>query len=183
MKSSFATAAVVEPYAEALKELAQAQGLLDQVGQELADIVSTLEGNADLRGFLDSPTFSAAQKQEVVRQVFQGNVHPVVFNFLMLLIDRKRMSLFSAMVEHYQKLLRGIKQIVLAEVTVAVPLTSEQETTIKDQVLSMTQAREVELRVHQDPDILGGVIVQVGSQVFDASLRGQLRRIGVSLSR
>ncbi|MFZ9737676.1 MAG: ATP synthase F1 subunit delta [Prochlorotrichaceae cyanobacterium] len=183
MTSSFATAEIVEPYTEALKDLADSQGLLERVGEELAAVITALESSADLKGFLNSPTYSAPQKKEVVQRVFDRDVHPLVLNFLMLLIDRKRISLFPLIVEHYQKLLRAMKQIVLAEVTVAVPLTESQQREIVSQVRSMTNARDVELKVQQDPEILGGVIIQVGSQVFDASLRGQLRRIGVSLSR
>lgn len=183
MKGSFATAEVVEPYTEALKDLAYSQGLLERVGQELTTVITTIADSADLKAFLDSPTYAAPQKKDVVRRIFDRDIHPLVLNFLMLLIDRKRISLLPAIVEHYQKLLRAMKQIVLAEVTVAVPLTESQERAIVDQVRAMTQARDVELKVHQDPEILGGVIIQVGSQVFDASLRGQLRRIGVSLSR
>jgi F-type H+-transporting ATPase subunit delta len=182
MKNSFATAEIIEPYAEALKDLAIAEGLVDRVGEELAAVLKTVEDNSDLKAFLDSPTHSAQQKQDVVRRIFEREVHPSVFNFLMLLIDRKRINFFPAIVSHYQTLLRAMKQIVLADVTVAINLTDHQERSVVEQVRSMTEARYVELKVHLDPEILGGVIIKVGSQVFDASLRGQLRRIGVSLS-
>ena len=183
MKNSIAATQIVEPYAEAIKDLASSQGLLERVGQELKGVVSTLKDSAELQALLDSPTHPTALKKDVVKQVFEREITPLLCNFLMLLVDRKRISLIIPIAEHYQSLLRAMKQIVLAEVTVAVPLTERQEKAIIDQVRSMTQAQDVELNVHQDPEILGGVIIQVGSQIFDASLRGQLRRIGVSLSR
>ena len=72
--------------------------------------------------------------------------------------------------------LREFNQTVLAEVISAVPLTDEQKQTIKEKVKAMTDAREVELDSKINSDIIGGVIIKVGSQVVDSSLRGQLRR-------
>ncbi|MGA1177240.1 MAG: F0F1 ATP synthase subunit delta [bacterium] len=94
MTSSFATAEIVEPYTEALKDLADSQGLLEWVGEELAAVITALESSADLKVFLDSPTHSAPQKKEVVRRVFDRDVHPLVLNFLMLLIDRCALAYF-----------------------------------------------------------------------------------------
>ena len=66
--------------------------------------------------------------------------------------------------------------------TAAVELTNDQQQAIRDKVIQLTGAHQVELEVSLNSDLLGGVIVKVGSQVFDASLRGQLRRISLSLN-
>jgi F-type H+-transporting ATPase subunit delta len=71
---------------------------------------------------------------------------------------------------------------VLAEVVSAVPLSEAQASAVKQKVIAMTNAREVELETRIDPDIIGGVIIKVGSQVIDASLRGQLRRLSLRLT-
>ena len=64
----------------------------------------------------------------------------------------------------------------------AVELSEDQQHAIRDRVQAMTQANSVELSVQVDPSLLGGLIIKVGSQVIDASLRGQLRRIGMQLA-
>jgi F-type H+-transporting ATPase subunit delta len=64
----------------------------------------------------------------------------------------------------------------------AVELTDEQKQSVREKVIAMTSANQVELNTKIDPDLIGGVIIKVGSQVVDASLRGQLRRIGLRLS-
>jgi F-type H+-transporting ATPase subunit delta len=79
-------------------------------------------------------------------------------------------------------LLRQLKQIALAEVISAVRLTEAQQQAVKDRVIALTNAREVELDTKIDRELIGGVIIRVGSQVIDASLRGQLRRISLRLS-
>jgi F-type H+-transporting ATPase subunit delta len=85
--------------------------------------------------------------------------------------------------KQFQAQLRELKQTVVAEVISAVELTDAQRQSVSDKVKAMTSANQVELDTKIDPDLIGGVIIKVGSQVIDASLRGQLRRIGISLSR
>jgi F-type H+-transporting ATPase subunit delta len=103
-------------------------------------------------------------------------------NFLLLLVDRKRIYMLDAICQQYLALLRELNQTVLAEVISAVPLSSEQEQAVKERVITMTNAREVELSQKVDPSLIGGVIIKVGSQVIDASLRGQLRRLSLRLT-
>jgi F-type H+-transporting ATPase subunit delta len=71
--------------------------------------------------------------------------------------------------------------VALAEVTAAVQLTEAQEETLKQKVQNLTQSQSVELSVKINPDLIGGVIIKVGSQIIDASIRGQLRRLSTSL--
>jgi F-type H+-transporting ATPase subunit delta len=163
--------------------LAKSKDLTDRFGVEITELLRILEESPDLRQFLASPVYPAEQKREVVRRAFDREVHPYLFNFLMLLVDRQRILFLQEIGEAYQALLRELKQIVLADVTAAIELTPEQQQMVIDRVKAMTNARDVELQVRIDPDIVGGVIIKVGSQVLDASLRGQLRRIGIALSR
>ena len=99
----------------------------------------------------------------------------------MLLVDRGRIILLEGVCQQYLSMLREMNQTVLAEVTSAVPLTDEQQQSIKEKVKGMTNAREVELETSINSEIIGGVIIKVGSQVIDASLRGQLRRLSLAL--
>ncbi|MEO0490880.1 MAG: ATP synthase F1 subunit delta, partial [Cyanobacteria bacterium J06659_2] len=82
----------------------------------------------------------------------------------------------------YQILLRELKGVVLAEVVSAVGLSEDQANLVRQRVLEMTGASGVELESTVDSDLLGGVIIKVGSQVIDASLRSQIRRLSLQLS-
>jgi F-type H+-transporting ATPase subunit delta len=101
---------------------------------------------------------------------------------LMLLVDKKRISVLAAICKQYLAILRQLNQTVLAEVISAVPLNETQEQAVKEKVIAMTNAQEVELEKKVDTELIGGVIIKVGSQVIDASLRGQLRRLSLRLS-
>jgi F-type H+-transporting ATPase subunit delta len=83
--------------------------------------------------------------------------------------------------QRYQELLRQLRGTVLAEVTSAIDLSELQQDQIRQKVVAMTGAEQVDLAVSIEPDLLGGVIIKVGSQVVDASLRGQLRRLSMQL--
>lgn len=176
------TGEIVEPYAAALMSLAQSKNLTEQFGEEVRSLLSLMENSADLKSFLTNPVIKRDDKKSVLQRVLGDQVNPYIRNFLMLLIDRGRILFLEGIGNQYLALLRKLNQTVLAEVSSAVDLTDAQKQTLTDKVKAMTGAREVEIQTQIDPDLLGGVIIKVGSQVIDASLRGQLRRIGISLS-
>lgn len=179
--SSAVSAGIVEPYAEALMSIAQDKNVTNEIGEDVKGVLGLLNDSADLKDFLTNPLTKAEAKKEVLKQVFQSGVQEYFFNFLMLLVDRRRIFLLEAICEHYQTLLRKLNNTVLAEVTSTVELTEEQRSQIKAKVQQMTSANEVELSTSIDKDLIGGVIIKIGSEVLDASIRGQLRRMTTSL--
>lgn len=181
MQSTLTLTEIAEPYAQALMSVAQSHNLTEQIGEDTRSLLEVMKQSEDLRFVVSSPLITADRKKAVLRQMIEGQVQPYTLNFLMLLADRGRIMLLVQVCEQYQALLRQMNQAVLAEVTAAVELNDEQKEAIRQKVMATTQARQVELNVRIDPELLGGVVIKVGSQVFDASLRGQLRRIGVKL--
>jgi F-type H+-transporting ATPase subunit delta len=181
MQSTLNLTEIAEPYAQALMSVAQTHNLTEQIGEDTRSLLDVMKQSEDLRFVINSPLITADRKKAVLRQLIEGQVQPYTLNFLLLLVDRGRIMLLPQVCEQYQALLRQINQAVLAEVTAAVELNDEQKEAIRQKVMAATQARQVELDIRVDPDLLGGVVIKVGSQVFDASLRGQLRRIGMKL--
>ncbi len=182
MKDSILTAQVLEPYAQALISLGQSNNLTDRFGEDVSTILSTWDESADLQAFLTNPLTKADAKKAVLNQVFGEQIHPFTKSFLMLLVDKRRILFLDGICKQYQALLRKLNQAVLAEVISTVELNDDQKNTIREQVKSLTSARQVDLETRLDRDLIGGVIIKVGSQVIDASLRGQLRRISLRLS-
>lgn len=182
MAESILTSEVLEPYAQALMSLGQSNDLVDRFGEDVNNILDTLNASEDLKTFIANPLAKADLKKAVLGQVFGDSVHPFTRNFLMLLVDRRRVMFLEGICQQYQKLLRKLKQAVLAEVTSTVELNENQKNAIRDKVRAMTNANSVDIETKIDPDLIGGVIIKVGSQVVDASLRGQLRRITLRLT-
>lgn len=183
MKNTKVSAQVVEPYAEALMSLAQANNLTEVFGEELRSLNSLWENSAELGKVMASPMVKPEDKKALLRQIVGNEVNPYLLNFLMLLVDRRRIVFLDSIAERYLELLRKLKNVVLAEVTSAMALNEAQREAVKEKIKSLSGATEVELKTTEDPSLIGGVIIKVGSQVYDTSLRGQLRRIGLNLTK
>lgn len=112
----------------------------------------------------------------------RGETNAYLTNFLLLLVDRRRIVFINGIAEKYLELLRKLNNTALAVVTSAVELTESQRDAIADKVKQFSGASSVELKTKVDRDLIGGVIIQVGSKILDTSLRGQLRRISLSLT-
>lgn len=182
MRSTLLSSEIAEPYAQALLSLARDNNLLDQISEDVSSLLTLLSESEDFRQCMTNPIFKAEDKKAIIRQGIGNQLHPFTQNFLFILIDRGRIAFLEPICKQFRALVRQLNQTVLAEVTSAVPLSEEQQESIRQKVMAMTQARQVELDIRIDPDLLGGVLIKVGSQIIDASLRGQLRRIGTRLT-
>ncbi len=180
-ENTLMSAEVVEPYAEALMSLADSQNLVERFGNEAKELLSTLKSSQELQQFLASPVIKIEDKKAVLKQVAGEGLHHYLLNFLQLVIDKKRTAFLTSILEQFLARVRERTSTVLAQVTSVTELSQQQRDRVKEQVKAMSNARDVELETSLDPDLIGGVVIKVGSQVLDASLRGQLRRIGLSM--
>ncbi|MEM8503495.1 MAG: ATP synthase F1 subunit delta [Cyanobacteria bacterium P01_D01_bin.1] len=178
---SIATSEVAAPYAQALLVIAKSKDSVDAISQVAAEFLNLLKESEDLSAFLANPIANSDAKRGVIKQALGEDANTEMKNFLLLLVDKGRIYLVEPILQQFQAQVRELKQTVLAEVTSAVELTDEQKETVRQKVLSITKANAVELETSVDADLIGGVIIQIGSQVLDASIRGQLRRISLQL--
>ncbi len=182
MKEGGVKGEILERYAQALLSLAQDSNTVEQVGNDVNSILGVLKESPDLQEFLANPLVKLDDKKAVMNRILGDSVHPYTRNFVQVLVDRRRIMFLEGICKEFQALLRKLNQTVLAEVTSARELTDDQKNSLREKVLAMTGARQVELETRIDPDLIGGVVIRIGSQVIDASLRGQLRRISLRLS-
>jgi F-type H+-transporting ATPase subunit delta len=173
---------VLQPYASALMSLAKSNNLSEQFGEDIRSLLNLLENSEELRLFLGSPLVKPQDKKAVIDRIAGSEMNPLMRNFLRLLVDKGRILFLEGIGKKYLTELRELNQTVLAEVTSAVPLSDAQQQTVREKVQAMTSARQVEIESKIDADLIGGVVIKVGSQVIDASLRGQLRRLGIRLN-
>lgn len=181
MSTTLISGEIAEPYAQALMSLAQERNLTKQFGEQFRALESLFEESPEFSEFIANPVIKAEDKKSVLRRVMDDEANPYLTNFLMLLVDKRRIIFLKQITEQFLNLLRQLNQTVLAEVISARELNEEQTRAVADKVKNITNARDVELKTSVNPDLIGGVIIKVGSQVLDASLRGQLRRISTNL--
>ncbi len=181
MSSTTVSLEIADPYAQALMSLAKDQQLEDRFGEDAQAVLDLLRDSQELQQFLENPLIAEDAKKGVLGQI-SVELNPLFANFLKLLVDKGRINFVFPILRRYQELLRQLRKTVLADVTSAVELSDAQKDQIRQKVATMTGAQQVDLEVTLDASLLGGVIIKVGSQVVDASLRGQLRRLSMQLS-
>ena len=163
---------IASVYARSLFEVAQEQGKLDDVRDQLGEFADVLDGNQEMQVFFFSPYFSTPEKEEGLEKVVSG-AEPIVDNFLRLLIEKHRMPTVFAVRRAFDELWRQENQLLPVEITSAIELAKETVKQIGDRIAEQT-GRRVELSATVEPDILGGIVVRVGNQVLDASIRNRL---------
>jgi ATP synthase F1 delta subunit len=168
-------------YAEALFDVAREKGKLDTVVEQLGQFADALDSDRELQVFFFSPYFSSAEKSEGLGRALSG-AEPELVNFLELLIEKQRMpAIFRIRRELEEKWKRENRRIDVT-VTSAVELDPEVVGKIGDEIESQT-GRKVELASRVDGDILGGIVLQVGNMVLDASIRSRLEKLRKSVAQ
>ena len=150
--------------------------------QELQTIVSTYQSSPELRKVWESPAIPAEQKRHLLDAIVrrEGLSRPVR-NFVAVLIDHHRISLIAEMAKDFEKELNSRLGFAEAQITSARELSSAERRALESQVEKLI-GKKVRARYDRDESILGGAIVQVGSTIYDGSVKGQLERIREELS-
>jgi F-type H+-transporting ATPase subunit delta len=177
------SSAAARRYARALFALAREDGAIDAARAELARFSAQLEATPELRAALFRPLHPVAERRAVLRRVAQNaGLSRNVQNFMLYLIDQRRIVDFDAIVAEYERLADDAAGRLAAEVVSASPLRDEQRERLR-RALATRVGREVELEVKVDPALIGGAIARVGGLVFDGSLRTQLSQLRDNLTR
>jgi F-type H+-transporting ATPase subunit delta len=166
---------IAQVYARSLFQVASEQGKIDDIKEQLGEFADALAGNHDLQVFFFSPYFSTAEKKEGLAKALDG-ADPILVNFLELLIENHRMPVIFRVRRAYDALWQEENRLLPVSVTSAVDLGSKTVRQIGDRIAEQT-GRKVELSATVDPDILGGIVVRVGNQVLDASVRNRLEQL------
>jgi F-type H+-transporting ATPase subunit delta len=159
-------------YARSLFEAAEDQDKLDEIREQLGQFTDALNENRGLQVFFFSPYFSTEEKKEGLRKAIDG-AEPIFLNFLELLLENHRMPAIFRIRRGYDRLWEDYNKLLPVHVTSAVELDEETVQHIGDRISEQT-GRKVELSSNVEPDILGGIVVRVGNQVLDASIRNRL---------
>jgi ATP synthase F1 delta subunit len=171
---------VAHAYADALFGVAKEKGKLDQVRDQLGQFADAVDGNRDLQVFLFSPYFSSAEKSAGVKRAVLG-AEPEFVNFLDLVIDKQRMPEIFRIRRQFEELWKHENRRIDVTVTSAVELDPAVVGKIGEEIERQT-GQEVDLASRVDAEILGGVVLQVGNMVLDASIRNRLEKLRKSVA-
>jgi F-type H+-transporting ATPase subunit delta len=174
---------ITTPYAEAFLQVASSRKEVDQVIDQAKAILAIWNDCPEFSQAMTSPVLEIESKKAALEKLFSDQVSPSFVNFLKLLANRQRIGLLDSVLERLLELYREQRNIALATVTSAFPLTDDQQGDLLVKIQSIAGTKNLELNLTVDPELIGGFVVSVGSKVIDASLAGQVRRLGLSLAK
>jgi ATP synthase F1 delta subunit len=171
---------VARVYAEALFEVGRDKGKLDALQQQLGQFADEVDRNRELQVFFFSPYLSTAEKQEGIERAISG-AEPELTNFLELLVDKHRMTEVFRIRREFDELWKQENRRLDVTVTSAVELDPSVVEKIGQEVERQT-GEKVDLASKVDGEILGGIVLQVGNMVLDASIRSRLEKLRKSVA-
>jgi F-type H+-transporting ATPase subunit delta len=166
---------VASRYAEAVIELALAAGekAAESVAADLKVINEVIASAEDFTIILNHPSISSSDKKALLTRLFEGKVQELAMRLLNLLADKRRLELLSSIEHEYRELLRTRQNIMTASLTSAEPLTDAAVASIREKLVAKL-GKKLEIDVKVDKSLIGGLVLRVGDQVVDGSLKGKL---------
>ena len=168
-------------YAEALFDVAKEKGKLDAIRDQLAQFADAVDRNRELQVFFFSPYFSSAEKVAGLKRAVSDADDELV-NFLELLIEKQRMTELFRIRRHFEELWKQENKRIEVTVTSAVELAPSVVEKVSEEIERQT-GQKVELSSRVDDEILGGIVLQVGNKVLDASIRSRLEKLRKSVAQ
>ena len=169
-------------YASALFSLAREAHVEDEILDELKVVAKLMEDNPEILEFLAAPNISKRERCGALKKALDGQVHEYVLSFLQLLCDRERIRLLGECAEEFAEMLDEEKGVLTAKVESAVALTEDETRRLK-RALEKRTGRTIRLECRVDESLLGGLVVTLGGEVLDGSLKHRLKEIREVMNR
>jgi len=168
---------VTSRYAEALYEEATEQGKLDEVMEGLSSIAALVADSDDLKEIIRNPLISKTDKEAVITALKEKNLFgDFLYDFLRLLARKGRLAILEDLYAYLNGILMDEKGEAEAVVTVAAALDADSKAGI-EAALTKATGKKITVTEKLDKEILGGFVAKVGSNLYDASIKGQLDKI------
>jgi F-type H+-transporting ATPase subunit delta len=164
-------------YAESLLNVALKRNQVDAAGAELNSIVNDLfQAAPSVETLLESPAVKRSAKEEILKKAFQGQLSDLVFDFISVLNHHDRLGLLRIIRTAYHEILDDRAKRVRVRVRSAVALSQNQQKQLGDTIRKQTGLEPV-FEQSVEPEILGGMILQVGDDVYDSSVRTRIESL------
>lgn len=180
-KGSTANGGLAQRYAAALFELADSKHQLDAVVGDLGAIDKMIDESADFRRLINSPVLSRADQGKAITGIVQAaQFGPLTAKFLGLLAQNRRLFALPAMIQAFKKMLANRRGEMTAQVWSARALSAEQQSALAE-TIKRAHGAKVTMEVKVDPDLIGGLVVKVGSRMIDSSIRTKLQKLQLAM--
>ena len=174
---------IARRYAKALLLIGKEDGNTEAYRAELAGVAELIGKEQDLEEAVANPLYDVDGRKRVLTAVIEKlELSKVTSSFLIFLFDKGRIGFLTSINEFYQKMADELKGVAHASLTSAAELSSDAVEKIRS-ALSTKTGKEIVLDVQQDPELIGGIVTQIGDLVLDGSVKTQLLNMRESLKR
>ena len=170
---------VSERYAYSLYDVAKEHGRTQAIFDALRVVTASFAENPALMQVLTTPSIGLAEKKAVLTEIFSGRIDDFLLNFLLLITEKRRISLLSEMAEAYQQQFYTDEGLCEVHAVTAAPLSEALAQRLQEKMCTVT-GKKVVLHTHVDPTILGGIIVKTDNRQIDNSVKTQLSELAQS---
>lgn len=169
-------------YAKALFEVAKEQGSITETEQDLASVVQTIQQNSEFSALLEHPNIATITKVNLLKEAFGGKVSEIVLNTLLLAVEKGREAILTSLYTAFVAFVN--EELARAQATVYSPfaLSDAEKTTIAEKFGKLTN-KTISVTNVVKPELLGGIQVRIGDQLFDGSLQGKLKGMEKTLTQ
>ena len=175
------TSKVAAPYARALFDFSVEQNIMHQITADFQNLDTFLAETSALTEYLNNPVVSQEAKREILAKTLKSQINAETFKFLMVLIDRDRINLLTAIITNYLELVYETASIKMIEVSTASSFTNSQKNMLIQKLKELTNAREIRLVINTDPSLIGGFLIKTESKIIDFTIKNQLQQLAKHL--
>jgi F-type H+-transporting ATPase subunit delta len=169
-------------YANALADVALAQGAADAALKQLNDVAAAFATSGELRNVLASPAVPREAKHSVIEKIAaRAGAGKIIRNFLFVIADHQRTHILPEIVAAFEDVIRQRQGVAEAEISSAVELSAAQKKKFA-QTLERITGKKIEAKYSLDPTLLGGAVVRVGDTIYDGSVRSSLNEMRARLA-
>lgn len=169
-------------YANALADVALAQGAADAALKQLKDFCAAFSESVELRNALANPSVPREAKHGVVEKIAARiGAGKIVRNFLLVVVDHRRMHMLPQICAAFEEVIREREGIAEAEISSAMELSAAQKKRFS-QILERLTGKKIQAKFSLNPDLLGGAVVRVGDTIYDGTVRNSLNEMRARLA-
>lgn len=174
---------IADRYADALMQIAKEGKLtFEKIKTDLNLVKEILTTSKDLNDFLTNPIISIDNKKEIIDKIFGEEIDVLLINFLKVLVDKNRFNAFFEIVESYDKCLDEVNNISRIQVTSAVEMSEESKNRLKIKLEEKIR-KNIVLDLNINSDIIAGLVIKIGDNVIDMSLKHKLEDLSKNITR
>ncbi len=172
---------IAAPYARALFDFSVEKNIMHQITADFQNLDIFLNETAELTDYLNSPILNKQVKVGILTKTLKSQINAETFKFLMILVDRNRISFLSAIINTYLELVYETASIKTIEVSTAVSFNDSQKDKLIQKLKELTNAREIRLVINVDSSLIGGFLIKTESKVIDFTIKNQLQQLAKHL--